>query len=71
MLCPKTAAFGLPPVRYLRELRLRRASELLATSDAGVEEIGYQSGFSRASYFCRVVREGTGLTPSEFRRSRS
>lgn len=65
------AAFGLPPVRYLREIRLRRASELLATGDLGVEEVAYRSGFSSASYFCRVFREGTGLTPTEFRRSRS
>ena len=48
---------------------LRRADRLLATTEKTVAEIAYEVGFSSPSYFRRVFRKYTGMTPSAYRKS--
>jgi AraC family transcriptional regulator len=64
------ASVGLPPVRYLREARCDAAAHLLATTGLPVKAVAERCGFESASYFCRVFRTSTGMTPGQFRRSR-
>lgn len=59
--------FGLTPGDYLNTQRLERAKILLANPRLAVAEVGYQSGFNDAGYFCRKFREKTGMTPGSFR----
>ncbi|KKM12012.1 hypothetical protein SY88_05705 [Clostridiales bacterium PH28_bin88] len=54
---------------YLTEVRLRTAQELLAATEATVEEVAKASGFSTPNYFCTVFRRRYGITPSAFRHS--
>jgi len=63
-------ATGLPPVRYIREARCERAAALLSTTVLSVKEIADRCGFESSSYFCRVYRASTGMTPAGYRRSR-
>lgn len=60
------AVFGVPPTRYIQQLRVEMAKKLLADSVGSVEEIARAVGFSNASYFCKVFKSLTGQTPSEF-----
>ena len=64
-----TATYGLPPVKFLRELRLRHALELLRNSSLSVKEIAAASGFSSENYFCRVFRQTFGTTPASYARN--
>ncbi|TVQ18650.1 MAG: AraC family transcriptional regulator, partial [Spirochaetaceae bacterium] len=48
--------------------RLTEAKRLLATTDEPITTILHESGFSDVSYFNRVFRADTGLTPREYRR---
>jgi YesN/AraC family two-component response regulator len=62
------ARFGRTPMQYLREVRLRRAQNLLVGTHLAVAEIAAQVGFQRASYFDLTFKREFGVTPVEFRR---
>lgn len=55
------------PMQYVRGLRLRRAAELLASTDEKVTQIALQCGFQEQSYFARCFRRTYGCTPVEYR----
>lgn len=57
-----------PPMRYVKEVRLRKAAELLLATERGIAEIGAQCGFLDASYFTKTFREWAGCAPSEYRK---
>lgn len=59
--------FGLPPVEYLIEVRLREAKQLLARG-VGVRDTAERVGLSSQHYFSRLFRARTGQTPSAFQR---
>ncbi|MDJ0849213.1 MAG: AraC family transcriptional regulator, partial [Myxococcota bacterium] len=48
------AAMGQSPARYVQDRRLRRAAELLVSSDEGIGEIAEACGFANRYYFSRV-----------------
>ena len=51
------AAFGASPVAYRSQLRLRRARELLVSSQLNVAQVALAVGFTDALYFSRVFRK--------------
>lgn len=61
-----TAVFGVAPTKYIQQYRVDKAKELLIRSGASVEDIAVAVGFANSSYFCKVFKSLTGLTPSEF-----
>lgn len=62
------ALTGLSTTLYVRKLRLRRAKELLLTTDGAVSEIAYEVGFNDPKFFSRVYAEEYGVSPSEERK---
>jgi len=52
---------------YLIGRRLRKAKELLLTTDKKIYEIAEETGYGNASYFVKVFREAEGITPKQFR----
>jgi AraC-like DNA-binding protein len=58
---------GVPPHRYLNECRVRRAAQLLRTSDLPVTAIGIEVGFGSGQHLARVFRQLTGVSPREYR----
>lgn len=60
---------GKSPVQYRTELKIEYAKRMLAESDMTVSEIADTLGFEGDSYFCRVFKKETGLTPTEYRRA--
>lgn len=57
--------------QFLNIYRADFAMEQLIHTDAGITEIAHLSGFQSARSFNRTFKEHTGMTPSEFRRSRT
>jgi len=55
-------------VDYLQRLRIDKAAELLREGEATIAEIGARVGFSDHSYFTKVFKKHTGLSPSRYRR---
>ena len=58
---------GLTPHEYLIRLRVRRAEELLRSSDLPVRTIAQQVGFNDYIHFTGVFKRYTGHTASEIR----
>lgn len=61
------ALTNLSPVELLRDLRLKRARDLLLTTDKTISEIAYEVGFSTPAYFTKCYREVYSETPSALR----
>jgi AraC-like DNA-binding protein len=59
--------FGTSPVQYVNRKKVERAQLMLYTSDLPVKEVAYALGFSDHSYFIRMYRKLTGITPQEYR----
>jgi DNA-binding response OmpR family regulator len=62
------AHLGMSTFEYLREQRLVRAQELLATTDRQVQQIAEEIGFKRSGDFATAFRLRFGLTPREYRK---
>jgi AraC-like DNA-binding protein len=61
--------FGRSPKEVLDRIRLERASTLLTSTTATLEEVAGQSGFRSTSDFCRVFKRRFGHSPHVWRRS--
>lgn len=59
---------GISPAVYLKNLRLRRASELLIGTPLPIKVIAAESGFNSESYFCLVFRKYYGVSPEIYRK---
>ena len=58
---------GMPPIRYLRLLRMERAKGLLESSFLSVKEIAYQVGLNDESHFVRDFKSTYGFSPTLYR----
>ncbi len=59
--------FGITPLDFLREARIKRATHLLETTDKTISEIAFVCGFSDPKYFSRTFKTSKGMTPKEYR----
>ena len=55
------------PMKYLLNIRLERAKELLLSSPLRISEIAYNSGFNSLNYFAKRFREAYKMVPREYR----
>ena len=62
------AAIGKSPLAYLQVVRLESARALLESGDMSVQSVAAQVGYSDASSFSRLFRQGVGLSPGAYRR---
>jgi len=60
-------AIGSAPKVYMRDMRLRRASAILLSSDMPVYLVAEACGFNSASYFSRFFARHIGMPPADFR----
>ena len=58
---------GMTPQRYLTDIRLNQAKELLAASSLNIGEIAAVVGYENALYFSRIFRKYVGVSPREYR----
>ena len=61
------ARYERGPMSYLRETRLRRAADLLRSSDMTVDEVAGRVGYGSRSQFSRAFAARFGATPSTYR----
>lgn len=63
------AVTGTTPLRWLLTQRIRRAQELLETTDAGVEVIAESVGMGTATTLRRHFNRAVGVPPDTYRRT--
>jgi signal transduction histidine kinase/AraC-like DNA-binding protein len=58
---------GVSPSDFIRNIRLRKACELLKNTDNDVTQIAYNIGFTSQTHFSTAFKKFTGVSPSEYR----
>ena len=56
---------------YIRIIRLKKAKELLETTDLRVGEVAFKTGFETASHFSKVFNSQYGFNPSMVGKTRN
>lgn len=65
-----TQTFGLPPYRYVLNLRLDYAETLLLKGDMKIADVAHSCGFSSQSHLTSAMRRYRGRTPLQVRLNR-
>lgn len=62
-----SALTGFSATSFIRQIRLKKAKELLLNPELSITAIAYDTGFNDPSYFSRVFKQEFGMTPAEWR----
>ena len=62
--------YGVSPLEYLQNLRIRKAKELLRDNTSSISEIAISLGYANLYDFSRTFKRETGLSPSAYARSK-
>lgn len=58
---------GMTPSDYMRNIRIKRACDLLKRPDIEVTQVAYKIGFTSQPHFSSHFKRYTGFSPSEYR----
>lgn len=61
---------GMTPLQYVQHLRISQAMVLLEQTSLTVQEVAEQVGIPSASFFGRLFRDRTGISPGQYRQRR-
>jgi YesN/AraC family two-component response regulator len=53
----------------VQEVRIDKAKKLLLSTDKTVNEISINVGYENSSFFTRLFKKNTGLTPAKWRKN--
>lgn len=59
-------ALGISAKQYILNLKITEAKRFLIYSGQNITEIAFRIGFEDSSYFARIFKKKTGLSPSAF-----
>ena len=62
-----SAAYQISPQQFLLNVRMKIASQLLATSDESIASIVFDTGFFDQSHFSKYFRRFFDMAPNEYR----
>jgi signal transduction histidine kinase/DNA-binding response OmpR family regulator len=57
---------GLSPNEFIKDLRLKRAADMIRQKADTITQIGYAVGFNDQSYFTKCFKKQFGVTPTEY-----
>ncbi len=60
---------GISPTKYIKDLRLKKARELLETTQLSIKEIRVKVGIKNKAHFFRDFKQKFGSTPGEYRKN--
>ena len=60
------SSYGVSPVKYINDLKIRYAKELLRAALLPVTRIAELAGFGDPAYFSREFKKAVGVAPSEY-----
>ena len=64
-----TSVLGVPPARYLAELRMQRAQEMLTEGRLRMAEVAARLGYESEAAFSRAFKRVIGVSPSRHRKN--
>lgn len=63
------AVVGVPPLQYLKRLRINRAAEMITTTDLPINRVAARVGYQTDSAFSRAFSSEMGQSPVHFRKT--
>jgi len=66
-----TSIVGMPPLQYLRERRMQKASRMLRDRTTGLRQIASRTGYQSVTAFSNAFKRWAGVTPGVYRREAS
>lgn len=67
-ICQKS--FGQSPKSIILNKKVTEAKRLLYFTEKSIGEVAYEVGFDDSSYFSRIFKRKTGISPSRFKSTR-
>lgn len=61
--------YGISPLKYINNLKITRARELIESGLHSVTEASLLAGYMDISHFSREFKKATGVNPSEYQKS--
>lgn len=58
---------GLAPVEFIKEMRVKRAAQLIETGEFNMTQISYMVGINDPRYFSKCFKQRFGMTPTEYK----
>ena len=58
--------FGTTPRKFIIDLRISMAKQLLADGILKINAVSVKCGFTNPYHFCRIFKEKTGVTPTKY-----
>lgn len=56
---------------YVNKRRIERAIQILIETNLSIEEVSQKTGFSSASYFTKIFKQHTSVTPLKYRKAKT
>ncbi|NDV81250.1 hybrid sensor histidine kinase/response regulator transcription factor [Bacteroides sp. 51] len=58
---------GLAPIEFIKEMRIKRAAQLIETGEFNMTQISYMVGINDPRYFSKCFKQKFNMTPTEYR----
>ena len=58
--------YNITPKQYVLDIRIRKAKQMLCDTPFTIVAISEACGFASVYHFCRVFKQRTGLTPTQY-----
>lgn len=58
--------YGIPPIEYVKELRIKKAEEMLRSDHGSITDIALALGYANIYDFSRDFKKRTGISPRGF-----
>ena len=59
-------AFGVSPIRYLHDFRIKKAKDLLLSDYGSIAQVAESVGYNGIYHFSKMFRQYTGLSPTQY-----
>ena len=60
-------AYGIAPIKYLKDVRIKHAMHALLTDTASISKIAIACGYTSTSYFIQDFHKTVGESPTQYR----
>jgi signal transduction histidine kinase/ligand-binding sensor domain-containing protein/DNA-binding response OmpR family regulator len=60
------ALIDMPPGEFIRDIRMKRAAQLLDQNKISISEIAYMVGFDSPNYFSKVFKKYYNISPTDY-----
>ncbi len=60
------SAYGTAPIKYLHNLRIKKAKNILLSDYQSIEQVADSVGYASVYHFSKMFKKYTGVSPSEY-----